>query len=144
MPRLFGGNLTVVFRSLFSREGALTGAPAVRRVKTYSAQCGHVYRYCYQGHRPFRRGGAAGTEFVFRVSADHRAWRPAGIRIAGSAVAAWQKSHQRELSPTEVYALAKMILFQAFDEISDPAHMPGHVHASEAEIEVIALKLGFE
>ena len=59
-------------------------------------------------------------------------------------MAAWQKSHQRELSPTEVYALAKMTLFQAFDEISDPAHMPGHVHASEAEIEVIALKLGFE
>ena len=133
-----------MFRSLFSREGALTGAPAARRVKTYSAQSGYVYRYYYQGHRPFRRGGAAGTEFVFSVSADPRVWRPAGVRIAGSAVAAWQKSHQRELSPAEVYALAKMTLFQAFDEISDPAHMPGHVHASEAEIEVIALKLGFE
>ena len=140
-PKLFGGNITVVLRGLFSRKGALTGAPAVRRVKTYSAQSGYVYRYFYQGHRPTRRRGAAGTEFVFSVSADRRAWRPAGIGIA---VAVWQKSHQRELSSTEVYALAKMALFQAFDECSDPARMPREVHVSAADIEAIASKLGFE
>jgi hypothetical protein len=133
-----------VWRWLFSQKGALTGAPAVRRVKTYSARSGYVYQYFYQGRRPFRPDGAAGTEFVFGVSAEGRVWSPAGITIGGSAVAAWQKSHQRELSSTEVYALAKMALFQAFDECSNPAHMKGDVHVSEAVIEAIAAELGFD
>jgi hypothetical protein len=140
----FEGNITVLLRRLFSRRGALTGAPAVRRVKTYSAQSGFVYQYYYQGRRPFGLGGAAGTEFVFSVSADRRAWRPAGIVIAGAAVAAWRNAHQRELSSTEMYALAKMALFQAFDERSDPARMKGDVRVSEADIEAIAATLGFE
>jgi len=144
LPGRFGRIITVVFRNLFSRQNALTGAPAVRRIKTYSAQSGFVYRYYYQGHRPFRQGGAAATEFVFGVSADRRAWGPVGIRIAASAVAAWEKSHQRELSVTEVYALAKMALFQAFDEQSNPAHMRGAAAVSEADIEAIASTLGFE
>jgi hypothetical protein len=127
---------------LFSRKGALTGAPAARRVKTYSALSGYVYRYYYQGRRPFRPGGA-GTEFVFSVSADGRAWRPASIMIAGAAMAAWQNAHQRELSSTEVYALAKMALFRAFDERAHPAHMQGDVRVSEADIEAIAATLGF-
>jgi len=133
-----------VFQRFFSRKGALTGAPAVRRVKTYSAQSGYVYQYYYQGRRPFGPGGAAGEEFVFNVSADGHAWRPASILIAGAAVAAWQSAHQRELSSTEVYALAKMSLFQAFDERANPAHMKGDVHVSEADIETIASTLGFE
>lgn len=116
----------------------------MRRIKTYSAQSGFVYRYHYLGHRPFRQGGAAGTEFVFGVSADRRAWGPVGIRIAASAVAAWEKSRLRELSATEVYALAKMALFQAFDEQSNPAHMQADVHVSEADMEAIASTLGFE
>ncbi|MGA3099438.1 MAG: hypothetical protein ABSF25_23540 [Bryobacteraceae bacterium] len=133
-----------MLRDWFSRKGALTGAPAVRRVKTYSAQSGFVYQYYYQGRRPFRSGGAAGTEFVFSVSADRRAWRPAAIRMAGSAVAAWQNAHQRELSSAETYALAKMALFQAFDERPDPARMKADVHVSEADIEAIAATLGFD
>lgn len=116
----------------------------MRRVKTYSARSGYVYQYYYQGHRPFRSGGAAGTEFVFSVSADRRAWGPAGILIASSAVAAWQNAHERELSSTEVYALAKMALFQAFDERSNPAHMKGDVRVSEVDIEAIAATLGFD
>jgi hypothetical protein len=129
---------------LFSRKAALTGGPAAPRVKTYCARSGYVYQYYYQGRRPFGRGGAAGTEFVFRVSADRRAWRSAGIRIAGAAVAAWQSARQRELSATEIYALAKLALFQAFDECPDPAHMRADVHVSEADIEALAATLGFE
>ena len=133
-----------MLRSLFSRKGVLTGAPAAPRVKMYSARSGYVYRYYYQGRRPFRPGGAAGTEFVFSVSAGRCAWRPAGILIAGSAVDAWQNAHRRELSATEMYALAKMALFQAFDERSNPAHMKVGVHVSEADIEAIAAMLGFD
>ena len=51
---------------------------------------------------------------------------------------------QRELSSTEVYALAKMALFQAFDERANPAHMKGDVRVSEAHIEALAATLGFE
>ena len=116
----------------------------MRRAKTYSAQSGYVYQYYYQGRRPFGPGGAGGTEFVFNVSADGHAWRPTSILIAGAAVAAWQSAHRRELSSTEVYALAKMSLFQAFDERANPAHMKGDVHVSEADIEAIASTLGFE
>ena len=129
--------------SLFSRKEALTGAPAAPRIKNYSARSGYVYQYRYQGHRPVSRGGGAGTEFVFSASADGRACRPVGIMIAGSAVAAWQERHARDLSPTEIYALAKMALFRAFDERSNPAHMQGDVRLSEADIEAIAAELGF-
>ena len=116
----------------------------MRRVKTYSASSGYVYQYYYQGRRSCRPGGAAGTEFVFSVSAGRCAWRPAGILIAGSAVAAWQNAHQREISSTEMYALAKMALFRAFDELSDPARMQGDVPVGEADIEAIAATLGFD
>jgi len=103
-----------------------------------------VYRYYYQGRRSYRTGGVAGTEFVFSVSADRRAWRDAGIMIADAAVAAWQNAHQREISSTEMYALAKMALFRAFDERSDPARIEGDVPVSEADIEAIAATLGFD
>jgi len=34
------------------KEAPLTGAPAVRRQKTYSAESGYVYQYFYEGQRP--------------------------------------------------------------------------------------------
>src|SRR5438067_10287353 len=101
-----------MFRKWFlKKEAPLTGAPSVRRLKTYSAQSGYVYRYHYEGQRPFRSGGESGTEFVFSISADRKTWRPTGVLLGDSAVAGWESAHARELSGTERYAVAKMALF---------------------------------
>ena len=62
-----------MLRNFFTRKPVpLTGAPAVRRLKSYSAQSGYVYQYFYEGQRPFRSGGESGVEFVFTLSADRK------------------------------------------------------------------------
>lgn len=108
-------------------------------MKTYSAQSGYVYRYFYEGRRPLR----SGAEYVFSVSADRARWRPARVLLGAAAIAGWQSRHARELSSTECYAIAKMALFQAFDERSAPARMTGEVLVREADVEAIAATLDF-
>jgi hypothetical protein len=112
-------------------------------MKTYSAQSGYVYQYCYDGQRPLR-SPAGGIEFVFSISADRANWRPASVLIGDAAIAAWQERHGRELSSTERYALAKMALFQAFDERSTPQRMKDEVLVRQADVEAIADTLEFD
>jgi hypothetical protein len=132
-----------VFRSLFSKKTApLTGAPPVRRLKTYSAQSGYVYQYYYEGQRPFQRSGDAGTEFVFTVSADRKNWHPTHVLVADDAIRAWEQEHARELSSTERYAICKIALFQAFDERATPDLMKGEVRVRGADVEGIIETLG--
>jgi hypothetical protein len=132
-----------VFDKLFPRrETPLTGAPPVRRLKTYSAQSGYVYQYYYEGQRPFHHAGESGTEFVFSISADRKSWRPSKVLLADGPVAAWQAAHARELSATERYAIAKMALFQAFDERATPALMKADVRVRNADVEAIVESLG--
>lgn len=132
-----------MFRSLFSKKNAvLTGTPAVRRLKTYSAQSGYVYQYFYEGHRPFRAAGDSGTAFVFSISSDAKNWHPASVMLGDAAVRAWESAHERQLSSTEHYAVAKMALFQAFDERPLPAQMKEDVHVRNADVEAILDTLG--
>ncbi len=132
-----------MFRSLFKKKPQpLTGTPAVRRLKVYSAQSGYVYQYYYEGHREFRSSGESGTEFVFTLSADRKNWHPASVLVSDEAVRAWETSHARELSSTERYAVAKVALFQAFDERGDPTLMQGEVRVRHADIQGIVETLG--
>ena len=134
-----------MFRSLFSKKkAALTGAPAIRRMKTYSAQSGYVYQYFYEGQREFRSGRERGTEYVFQISADRKNWADASVLVAEEALRAWQEGHGRELSSTERYAIAKMALFQAFDERPNPPDMSADVHVRAADVEAILIALGIE
>ena len=127
-----------MFRNFFSkRPAALTGAPPVRRLKTYSAQSGYVYQYYYEGHRPFRSAGESGSEFVFTISADRKSWSEAGVHVSDQAVAHWERSHARQLSNNERYAIAKMALFQAFDDRSNPGLMKDAVRVRPADAEAI-------
>jgi hypothetical protein len=127
-----------VFRNFFSKKPvALTGAPPVRRMKTYSAQSGYVYQYYYEGYRPFHADGETGTEFVFSISADRKFWHPASVHVSDEAVAQWQSAHQRELSNNERYAIAKMALFQAFDDRANPALMKEAVRVRAADVAAI-------
>jgi len=134
-----------MFRGLFSKKNApLTGAPAVRRLKTYSAASGYVYQYYYEGYRPYRTAGEKGTEFVFQVSADRKNWRATGVSVNDEVVRAWETAHGRELSSTERYAVAKMALFQAFDERPAPAQMHAPVKVRNADVDAIIETLGLE
>jgi hypothetical protein len=132
-----------VFRSLFSKKKApLTGAPPVRRLKTYSAQSGYVYQYYYEGHREYRAGDDRGVEFVFTVSSDRKNWHPTSVLISEPAVRGWEQAHERELTLTERYAIGKLALFQAFDERPDPAQMRDEVRVRNADVDGIIETLG--
>ncbi|MGA2193679.1 MAG: hypothetical protein ABSH40_00280 [Bryobacteraceae bacterium] len=127
-----------MFRNFFSRKpAALTGAPPVRRMKTYSAQSGYVYQYYYEGHRAFRSAGESGSEFVFTISADRKCWSEASVHVSDQAVAHWERSHARQLPNNERYAIAKMALFQAFDDRSNPGLMKEAVRVRPADVEAI-------
>jgi len=122
------------FFDLFQKKPVpLTGAPPVRRVKTYSAQTGYVYQYYYEGHRPLHADGKSGTEFVFEVSGDRKDWSAVSVVVSEDAIGAWEKAQARRLSATERYAVAKMALFQAFDE-REPANLRGPVEVRETDL----------
>jgi hypothetical protein len=132
-----------VFRSLFSKKkAALSGAPPVRRLKTYSAQSGYVYQYFYEGHRDYASGGERGVEFVFTFSSDRKAFHEVSVLVSEPAIQAWELAHGRELSLTEQYAVAKIALFQAYDERPDPAHMRNEIRVRAADVEGIVETLG--
>ena len=109
----------------------------MRRLKTYAAQTGYVYHYYYEGHRHFRAGGDSGTEFVFSISADRKTWRTGAVRLDQNALRGWESGNGRELSATERYAIAKMALFQAFDERPEPGRMTDEVRVRTADVAAI-------
>ncbi len=81
-------------------------------------------------------------EFVFSVSADRKTWCTTRVLVGEGAIRAWETSHQRELSSTERYAVAKMALFQAFDERSSPEQMKEEVLVRPADVAGIIDTLG--
>ena len=82
-------------------------------------------------------------EFVFSVSADRTRWRRTSVILGDVATAEWQERHGRGLSSTERYAVAKMALFQAFDERA-PERMKDEVRVRAADVEAIAETLGLD
>jgi hypothetical protein len=104
----------------------------VRRMKTYSAQSGYVYQYFYEGRR--------GAAYVFSISADRKNWAPLEVTVEEHALDAWEQSHARQLSGTERYAIAKIALFQAFDERPDPKTI--HAELRVASVDAIVEALG--
>ncbi len=88
----------------------------VRRIKSYSAASGLVYQYQFHDVHSSRRGLHAGNEYIYLVSADRKTMFPMPIFVRRDAVERWGKRMGRKLTGTEEYAVAKMRLFQAFDE----------------------------
>jgi hypothetical protein len=91
----------------------------VRRIKSYSAATGYVYQYQFQDAHPSAKQAGAGNEYVYYVSADRKTMFPVRILVPRGALDAWTKQTGRALTGTEEYAVAKMRLFQAFDEVED-------------------------
>lgn len=133
-----------MFRNFFSRKSAaspLSGAPRQPREKIYSAQSGYVYHYFYRGFRVHRTGEPA-TEFVFQISADRKKWHDTSVRQPHSSIAAWESANQRTLTAAERYAIAKLALFQAFDERAAPDAVDSVLEVGLAEIAAIVEILG--
>lgn len=98
---------------------------APRRIKSYSASTGYVYQYYFyevqSSSRKTRDGIAAGSEYTYMVSVDRKTMFPLRVFLRRDALQKWAGEAGRELTGTEEYAVAKMRLFQAFDEIEDLA-----------------------
>jgi hypothetical protein len=97
-----------------------------------------VYHYYYAGHRPT----AEGIEYVFEVSADRKKYFPVSVFLPAASLEPWQQTHGRGLIAAERYAIAKLSLFQAFDERPQPSLMRAHVHVRTADVEGVADALG--
>ena len=108
---------------------------SAHRIKSYSAESGHVYQYSFQESRRSRRGlFTAGTEYVFEVSGDRKHNSLLPVFVPDDALKAWARRKGRELSHAEQYAAAKLGLLRAFDRAESPAAMPAHVDVDAAAI----------
>ena len=87
------------------------------RVKSYSAATGYVYQYYFYEVEKSKRGAAAGTEYVYMASVDRKHVFPVRIFVVKDSLEKWTARTGRQFSGTEEYAVAKMRLFQAFDEV---------------------------
>jgi hypothetical protein len=131
-----------MFQWFRKKSAPLSGAPPVRRQKTYSAQSGYVYQYFYEGQRPMSPD--RGTEFVFNVSPDRKTSTQVSVFISDEAMVSWQQEAGRALSATERYAIAKMALFQAFDERETPEAAFAGVQVGPADIRAILASLNID
>jgi hypothetical protein len=133
-------------QKLLGRESdaPLTGAPPVRRQKTYSAESGYVYQYCYEGQRMATRGGEQGTQFVFSIHPARGDSFYTSIWVSANALLEWERSHGRELRGNERHAVAKMALFRAFDERESPQAMRVEVTVGPGAVAPLLAAVGIE
>jgi len=132
-------------RSPFNNP-AMARPDAVRRVKSYSAADGYVYQYYFfEGNRA-KRGVSPGGEFTYVVSIDRQSAFPFKIFVHQSALDTWASQNGRRLTSSEEYAVAKMRLFQAFDEGSVQAVPEGEplreVVVDDSNLEELLGQLG--
>ncbi len=118
---------------------------AVRRVKSYSAANGYVYQYCfYEVNRVLHNEGPAG-QFIYAISADRKTAFPISILVLQGALEAWAQTNGRALNSSEEYAIAKMRLFQAFDEgdvpITAEAAAQAHLVVDDSNLETLLQQL---
>jgi hypothetical protein len=114
---------------------------AVRRVKSYSAATGYVYQYYFYEVEKSRRGSSLGTEYVYMVSVDRQKVFPVRIFVRQDALEKWSAQSGQRLTGTEEYAVAKMRLFQAFDEIEGLAAKPSDLTVDSSNLETLLSQL---
>ena len=90
-----------------------------RRYKFYAAETGTAYQYFFANSRRVTRpeGQGPGSDYTFVVTPDQRSPFVLRVFISERGLSTWRQAEGRELGATEMYALAKMRLFAAFDEI---------------------------
>ena len=78
---------------------------------------------------------------MFNVSADRKSSFLVSVFLSDEAVESWQREHARELGSTERYAVAKLALFQAFDQRPAPDAMSEEVRVQAPDVESILATL---
>jgi hypothetical protein len=114
---------------------------AVRRVKSYSAATGYVYQYYFYEVEKSQRGKSPGTEYVYMVSIDRKQVFPVKIFVLKDAMDKWSAKSGQQLTGTEEYAVAKMRLFQAFDEIEGLLSNTPDLLVDETNLDNLLLQL---
>ena len=114
---------------------------AARRVKSYSGATGYVYQYYFYEVEKSRRGSVRGTEYVYMVSVDRHQVFPVRIFVQQDALEKWTARTGQKLTGTEEYAVAKMRLFQAFDEIEAMAANPPDLIVDNSNLETLLSQL---
>jgi hypothetical protein len=114
---------------------------AAHRVKSYSAATGYVYQYYFYEVEKARRGKAEGTEYVYMVSVDRQRVFPVKVFIEKVALEKWSARTGQQLTGTEEYAIAKMRLFQAFDEIEDLTVKTPELAVDNSNLETLLTQL---
>jgi hypothetical protein len=89
------------------------------RYKFYAAETGTSYQYFFVWSRAVNRpeGQGPGSDYVFVVTPDQQPPFTLRVFVSDRALAAWRLIHGRELDSAEMYAVAKMRLFRALDEL---------------------------
>ncbi len=124
-----------------SNNPTMARPETLRRVKTYSAATGYVYQYHFFEVQKSRRGLSPGTEYVYMVSVDRQTVFPLRIFVRRSALENWARRVGRAMTGTEEYAVAKMRLFQAFDEVEDLATARPELIVDESNLEKLLSQL---
>ena len=132
---------SVDFATRTPNNRAMARPEAARRIKSYSAATGYAYQYYFYEVQKTRRGLAAGTEYVYMVSVDRQKVFPLRIFVRHDAAEKWAKKVGRKMTGTEEYAVAKMRLFQAFDEVDDLAIAQPELLVDESNLETLLAQL---
>lgn len=122
-------------------NAAMAKPETVRRIKSYSAASGYVYQYQFQDAHPAQRDAVHGNEFVYYVSADRKTMFPIRIFVMQEALEKWTKQTGRTLTGTEEYAIAKMRLFQALDDVADFATSRPELTVDDSNIQALIDRL---
>lgn len=114
---------------------------AAHRVKSYSAATGYVYQYYFYEVEKKKRGAAEGTEYVYMASVDRKHVFPVRIFVAREALESWSARTGRAFTGTEEYAVAKMRLFQAFDELEGLSERAPELMVNESNLDELMAQL---
>lgn len=120
-----------------SAKGWPSPAKKGHRYKIFQAETGITYQYFFEARRRVVRpeGMGSGSDFTFLVIAHQGPPFALKVFVSDRALSAWRHVHGRELDANELYAVAKMRLFRAFDELERLADERLNVVVDESNVE---------
>ncbi len=113
------------------------------RTKTFAAETGTSYQYFFESRRSVIRPGGLGqgSDYIFVVTADQGPPFTVRVFVSQRALDSWRGAHARELGASEQYALAKMRLFRAFDDLENLREATLNLVVDEANVEELLATL---
>ncbi len=114
-----------------------------RRYKFYAAETGTAYQYFFAHSRSVTRpeDQGVGSEYIFVVTPNQQLPLTLRVFISERGLSAWRQAEGRDLGSSEMYALAKMRLFSAFDEIESLRHESFNLLVDEGNIKELLAPL---